>query len=310
MTSLLFQGPARRCAIMLVVAVLSIGATRSSSERVVQGSGIVTAIVNGVPLRMRIDPGAVAMPMITTVIARRARLKPGPFDFEYLVGTKRVNGKSAVTRIDLGWGPMRRRVAWTDAPYIAGVDGVIGPGLLPAEIVRFQLGPSRVGERTISLPMAGQGGLQSRWGSRFALVQVGGTPMRVQFDPGRQRTIATANAGVRIAAAHSGTLSTETRPVEVAFGIERPVRSLRLQKPLKIGPLSIHTLGVRTSDFGSATSIRTDPAETVDPNEIVVVGSRKGRKLFDHVILGQDHLDHCSSIAFDKNTDQIRMTCL
>lgn len=294
--------------ISLVMAFLTIGATQSS-ERLVEGDGIVAAKINGVPLRMRIDPGAVAMPLITTAVAERAKLKAGPFDFEYLVGPKRVNGKSAVVRIDLNHGQTKRRVGWTSAPYIVGVEGVIGPGLLPEKVIRFQLRPSQNGENTISLPMIGQGGLESRWGSQFALIEVGGTPMRIQFDPARKRSIATANAGVRIAATHSGELGSEIHLEKIAFDVERPVRSMRLRTPLKIGSLSITEIGVRTSDFGSTKSIQSKRTESLDPDEIIVTGIRRKTRNFDYILLGQDQLNRCSAITFDKNRKQVRLTC-
>lgn len=280
-----------------------------SSELLVEGEGIVTAKINDVSLQMRIDPGAVAMPLITAAAAERTKLKAGPFNFEYLIGPRRVTGKSAVARINFGQGTMKRRVGWTDAPYSSGVEGIIGPGLLPEKLIRFQLRPSQEGESTISLPMVGQGGLESRWGSQFAMIEIGGAPMRIQFEPARKRSIATANAGVRIAAAYSGQLSSETQHETIVFGVKRPVRSLRLKYPLKIGSLLITDIGVRTADFGSIKSIEAKQNDTLDPDEIVVTGVRKKGKNFDYILLGRDQLDRCSSIIFDKTVKEIRLTC-
>src|SRR4051812_25384776 len=124
-------------------------------ELVVSGDGIVATTVNGVPGRLRIDPAVPALPMLGSAWAERARLRPGPFAFSYLVGSERVNGRSAVARIAIGDGaaPRRHRVGWTERPYTAAADGVAGPGGLPQQIVRFVLGPPRAGERTVALPM-------------------------------------------------------------------------------------------------------------------------------------------------------------
>ncbi len=42
---------------------------------------------------------------------------------------------------------------------------------------------------------------------------------------------------------------------EIAFGIKRPIRTLTLARALGVGPLSLHTLGVRTMDNGNASDI-------------------------------------------------------
>jgi len=149
---------------MRVVMLLAVGLVAISAspprEFVVRGDGVVSVTLNGIPARVRIDPAAAAAPILTTALAERARLKAGPFSFEYLIGPTRLKGESAVTRIDFGLGRIPRRVGWTAAPYRSGADAVIGPGLLPVSIVRFILRPTRSGERAFTLPMVGQGGLE------------------------------------------------------------------------------------------------------------------------------------------------------
>jgi len=288
----------------LLLVGLVAGAASAPSVYVVRGDGVVGGTLNGVPARIRIDPAAAGAPILTTALANRARLRAGPFGFEYLIGPTRLTGKSAVTRIDFGLGPIRRRVGWTAAPYRAGADAVIGPGLIPAAAVRFELRPARPGERLSVLPLVGQGGLDSAWGERFALLAIGGSPLRVQFDPGRRRTVATASAGARIAGALGGQLAGPAEPVEIAFGVSRPVRSLHLARPLQIGAISLRELGVRTHDFGSVRGIAEAGA---DPDEVVVVA--KGKKRVEQIKLGADVLDRCSSITFDKAARQVRLSC-
>ena len=289
------------------VAWLALGAS-PPLEWTVRGDGVVQGSVGGAPARIRIDPAAPAAPLVITEVARRAGLRSGPFDFDYSIGNARITGKTAVTRIDFGLGPTKRRVGWTDAPYSPGVEGAIGPGLLPPSRIVFQLRSRRAGERSMALPMVGQGGLEGRWGERFALIQVGGQPMRVQFDPQRPRTLATATAGARIAGAGGGVLSGATEPVEIAFGIKRPARTLKLRTPLIVGPLSVPVMAVRTNASGAVGGI-TDEVASPDPDEIVVVGRRSNPGI-DQLRLGRDQLDRCSSIIFDKPAKVIRLSCL
>jgi hypothetical protein len=275
----------------------------------VSGDGIVTVDLNGTAGRIRIDPAAPALPIFTTAFAaERARLRSGPFAFAYLVGPEQVRGLSAVGRIAVGEGarPRKRRVGWAARDYVTGADGVIGPGGLPEDVVRFVLRPARPGERTVALPLEDEGGLFGGWGGSYALVDLGGEPIRVRFNPNEPRTLATAGAAVRIANAHEGRVSGETAPAHIAFGISRPVRNMRLGTPFMVGQLAISELGVRTADFGNASVIQEEGG---DPDEVVVTGDRRRNRGRDRLSIGADQLRHCSSITFDKRRREVRLTC-
>lgn len=77
-----------------------------------------------------------------------------------------------------------------------------------------------------------------------------------------------------------------------------------------MGPLSIATLGARTSDFGSYKPVAEALSTPADPDEIVVVGTRKKQKNFDYISLGSDYLERCSTIIFDKGARQVRLSCV
>ena len=294
--------------LLALVSTAAAGQPRPPQERVVSGDGIVTVNVNGAPGRLRIDPAAPALPILTTPYAGRARLRAGPFAFAYLVGPEQVRGLSAVGRIAVGDGarPRKRRIGWAARDYVPGADGVIGPGGLPEPVVRFVLRAALPGERTISLPLEDEGGLFGGWGGTYALVDLGGEPIRVRFNPNAPRTLATAGAAVRIANAYAGRVSGETAPAHIAFGISRPVRTMRLGTPFMVGPLAISELGVRTADFGNAAGIREEGG---DPDEVVVTGDRRRNRGRDRLAIGADQLRNCSSITFDKRARQVRLTC-
>ena len=291
--------------LLAAMATLLLAAAPEGNERAIAGDGLVDATLAGAPGRVRIDPGATGMPIYTAAYAARARLRGGMIGFGYAIGPEHVEGATAVTRIGFGAGPAKRRVGWTRRPYAAGIDGVVGPGGLPDPVVRFTLRAHIPGERTTTLPMVDGGGLMGGRSGLFALIDVGGEPLRIRFDPWHRRSLATAGAGVRIAQALGGRVVGETGSDEIAFGVERPTRTILLATPLQVGPLALKRVGVRTSDFGNTAAIR----EQGDPDEIVVTGKRQRDRSHDRLSIGSDQLDHCSSIVFDKPAKRILLSC-
>ncbi|MBN8808774.1 MAG: hypothetical protein J0I47_11175 [Sphingomonas sp.] len=299
----------RRSVRLVIVAGAGMAiAAASERERTISSDGMVAATLNGVPGRVRVDPGALGMPLVTADWASRAKLKPGMIGIGYGIGNVVVAGHTAVARIDTGDGPERHRVGWTARPYAAGIDGVVGPGGLAEPVIRFDLRPAGPGERTVAIPMVDGGGLFGGFGGLFGTLDVDGDPIMVRFDPYHARTLATAGAAQRIAAERDGRMNGETTPAEIAFGIERPVRSMTLGRPIAIGPLSLTSLGVRTRDFGNAGAI-PDADARADPDEVVVTAKGKHDRRRDKLSIGADYLSHCSSIVFDKPARVIRLTC-
>jgi hypothetical protein len=277
------------------------------AERSVSGEGVITAQVNGVPGRIRIDPGAPALPLLTKSLAEAAGLRSGMIRMTYSVGPQRIAGPSAVGRIDLGSGPLKRRIGWAALPYTDGIDGVIGPGGMPEPVIRFVLRQPAPGERNVTFTLAKQGGLFGGWGVSFATVDLGGTPVQVRFSPHQPRTLATASTGARLAAQFGGHLEGASAPEAIAFGIARPVRDLVLARPFQMGPFRIARLGVRVADEGSVATVPDAEAPPPDPDEVLVVG--KGKRHQDKITVGADLLAACSSIVFDKPAKLIRLSC-
>lgn len=295
---------------VLPVLVLSIAAT-PPPERVIAPDGLEPVTINGITRTIRVDPGAPAMPIITRDYADAAGMKAGMFGFAMGFGPKvMVSGGTAVARVAFGKVESAKlRIGFTPKPYAVNVAGVFGPASLAAPVIRFRLREPVAGERTSSFPMVDQGGLFGGWAERFAIIMVEGEPLRIRFDPHHPRTLANAGAAVRLARAYGGTLSGSTSPAEIAFGVERPVRTMTLATPLAMGPLTIGTLGVRTVDHGHTDTI-ADADTHADPNEVVVTGKGKHDIKRDRLSIGADQLIRCSSIVFDKPAKQIRLSCL
>ena len=298
-----------KIAILSMIAALVTAASSPPRERAIAPDGLEPVTINGVTRTVRIDPGVPAMPLITKEFADAAGMKSGIFGVSYAVGPKMIAGGTAVARVAFGsTKPAKQRIGFTQQPFAAGVAGVFGPGSLPEPVVRFRLREPHAGERTVAFPMVDQGDLFGGWAERFATVLVEGEPLRIRFDPHHRRTLANAGAAVRLARAYGGTLSGATSSTEIAFGVERPIRMMTLATPLAIGPLTIASLGVRTTDNGQTNTI-TDADKATDPNEVVVTGKGKHDVKRDRLSIGADLLDRCSSIVFDKPARQIRLSC-
>ncbi|WP_394653013.1 hypothetical protein [uncultured Sphingomonas sp.] len=291
----------------LLALPLIVGAA-DPAERVVTDTALVTK-ANDADVRLLIDPGAPAMPILTEDAAARAGLKAGPFGIGYRVGPVMVAGRSAVGRIGLGDAPAKRRIGWTAKPYLAGYDGVVGPGGLPDPVVRFMLRAPQPGERTVAIPMDADGGLFGNWGASNAVLMIDGQPLQVRFNLHQDSTIATAGAALTLAKAFGGTLDDDRAEAQIAFGVKRPVRTLRLAKPFAVGPIALTSLLARTGDFGNAEGIAATGA-TSDPDEIVVTAKGKRDHKRDRVIVGRAALAGCSSLVFDKPAKVVRLSCL
>ena len=316
-------------AISVLVSSVALAGDTVATIREVPVGGMIAATIDGKPVSLRVDPAAPGLVFVTTAVAERLQLKSGALGLGYSVGGQGAMQATTVKPMTFGTTPVKRRIGfpsrkpeakgaaegqasdprWVGRAYADVGDGSIGPGSLPEPVVRILLNAPRAGERTVALPMVDGGGLVGRLSGNFAQIMVGGQPIRVRFDPYHPRTTVTANAATLIAQAQRGTLAGLTAPVEIAFGITRPVRTMTLATPLAVGPLAVSSIGVRTTDVGSAAAIPDADAPPSDPDEVVVVAKGKRDAKRDRLTIGADLLARCSSIVFDKPAKQIRLTC-
>lgn len=283
-------------------------------ERVVSGDALVAVTIAGKPLHLRIEPGVPGLVLVAPALKEELGLKAGGFlgiGVRYRIGHEVTYGGTHV--VPFAWAgekPGKRRIGWMSRAYQPPADGTIGPAGLPESVIRFALHPARAGEQVVTLPMHGGTGLFGGWFAIDGMASIGGAPMVIRFDPHHPRSLANASAAIAIAASHAGAMTQETGRQEIAFGIERPYRVMKLGRPLAIGGLTLASLGVRVTDGNIAGRIAEEGAapEDPDPNEVVVT-ARKGKPPLNLLILGADALAGCSSIVFDKPARVIRLSC-
>jgi hypothetical protein len=284
----------------LAVAMLAVGDTPALR---IAGREPLAATVQGVPARLLVDPGGPTMPVTNPDFAERAGFRSGWIGVAARIGPVTVPGKSAVIRFDVAGSAFKRRTAWFKAPVVADADAIVGPGGLPAQVVRFEMRAAMPGERIEALPLADFGA--RGMGVRIA---AGEQEIEVRFSLARDRTVATASAGAAIAAASRGSFDRPAETMLIQLGVERPVRHLLLAEAFAVGPIALGQLMVRTGDFGSTAGIPDGDAAPADPDEIVVTGFKKQKQL--RLEIGRDYLDRCSSIVIDKLRKRVTLACL
>lgn len=242
--------------------------------------------------------------MVNADIAKALALKPSMIGGLHMIGPIRLKAASDSARIDYGGTVQKDRLFWFDRSASAISDGAVHPTMLPYSNVRFVLGPKAPNERETVLPLEGAGmfGIGGGYG-KFAY---GDIELQISFSLKRLETLMTAPVGVELAAGQGGAFSEQQRQSLIRFGVERPVRLLRFDRPLLLFDRPLASALVRVNDFGDASTI---PDQTgIDQDEIVVTGKAKKKTRYS-LTLGRDFLKDCSSLTFDMKAKLIRLSC-
>lgn len=264
---------------------------------VVPADGAVQVTVNGQKSRMLLLADGSSIPVFNQGAAQRFGFKAAWISFAARIANVKIKGWTAVVRYAVNGQPYRRRAIWFEREIAPGFAGMLGPGAVPQDVVTVQIRPPVVNERQFVLPLVE---------SRVLGVGAVAGDIFIQFDPLRRQTIGTASAGALLARGQGGALTGPVRQAPLRFGIERPVRTLALDRPFRVGPVDLKALAIRVSESGAASKI---PDADIDPDEIVVTGKKKKERDYLTVHIGADALGGCSSITFDKLRKRVILSC-
>lgn len=283
---------------------------RLPEELVLTGQNIIEMTIEGERLRLEVRPEAPDAPMLNPDVAARLALKPGMFGFRSAVGAERVNGNSAVQKVDYGAGAKKQRIFWADRASSTIADGTISPASLPYSRVRFQLRAPTARESDQRLPLDNFGFL-GRLGVGTTLA-LEGEKLRLQFSLQRDETLVSAPTGNWLAEKLGGKFTGQPRQTLIYYGILRPTREMRLAIPVRVGALQLTSADVRYSDYGDASGIATQDADDAegpgDSEEIVVVG-KKDKKVDLRIVAGRRFLQDCSSLVYDLKQRELSLSC-
>jgi hypothetical protein len=263
---------------------------------------LVDARINGVPVRLRVDPETSGFIILNGEAARRINLRRSMIGAQAVIGPVRVKASTKVARVAIGGVTGRRRVVFSDRVAAPGADGLIGPGDMPFDKVTFRLRAPAAGERAIILPM--------KWDRSYGLfypLAFGDQQVRFRFSTQRKDSLATAAAGAVIAALHGGSWSGPPSEQMLKYEVVRPVRPMILAQPASFGGLPLDRFMVRIGDSRGNNLL---PAEApTDPDEIVVTGERQRQKARYDFSLGLDWLSACSSLSWNNRTRMMTLNC-
>lgn len=267
-------------------------------------SGFVIPVeVNGRTLRLKVDSGTPGYIVLNPRAAQAAGLKGSLLPVTAKIGPVRLEGETKATDVVISGAKTRKRVMWLDRDVAEGADGVISPRELPYNRVEFRFGPQRPGEVVSEIPTA----FRMNRGIHH-LYQVAGKKIEISLSNVDPASFATASAAALLAGANGSRWLGEARARPILFGVERPVRPMRLDRPLLVGGFGISDFLVRTGDDRGAYSLPADPA--ADPDEIVVTGSRKSKQKARLALdLGLDRLGRCSRMIYDKLAQRLTLSC-
>jgi hypothetical protein len=269
-----------------------------------QASGaVVEGVINGVPLRLKVEFDHLEGITLNPDAAARAGLGHGDGEWVERIGPVRLEGRRTKLRLTVGGVETRASIRWRDSPAAVGADGIIGVHTLPFDSVEVQRAAARPGERELSF----QTRLHDNHGVHYRL-RVGKHRIAVRFSLSRPRTTAPAAAAAVIAEQQGGHLGDDRSVEEIALGVERPVRTLRLGTPLALGGLRVPALMARTADFRGGHQLAWAEPPSRD-GEIVVTGARDSQEALYRITLGLDVLGRCSSATYRRSTGELRLRC-
>lgn len=296
--------------VVMAVAAASPGVAESGAtlpdELVLTGDNIIDVTINGQALRLEVRPEAADAPTLNPDVAARLALKPGMFGFVSQVGSEKVNGSSAVHKVDYGAGAKNQRIFWASRPSSTLADGTISPASLPYKQIRFVLAAPLQRDTAYSLPLDNFGFL-GRLGVGTTL-DLDGEKVRFQFSLQRDETLVSAPTGNWLAQQRDGKFTGQPQQTLVYFGIKRPTREMTLARPVPVGPMQLAKVDVRYADYGDASGIAAQDGNGGDSDEIVVVGDKqKNRDL--RIVAGRRFLQGCSSLVYDMQQRRMTLNC-
>jgi len=259
---------------------------------------VVEAKIQGVPLRLRVDLDQ--QDSIELNPAAAARL---PVVWEsglaMDVGRVRLDSRIAAAQLQIAGRTVPSRVSAHGRDCCTGLDGAIGPDLLPYASVHWRRADAPAPTDTMPLLLEANPST-----GLSAASDIDGVRLRFAF--AQPATVGTAAAGAILARLWGGRWSGSAGRVTLAFGISRPARTIAFARPGMLAGFRFDQLQVRISDFAGDEKLPSDPNRTED----IVISHRLSRQhAWPAVTLGADRLSRCAEIVYYAVPRSLTLRC-
>jgi hypothetical protein len=275
-------------------------------DRIIQGT------INGQPVRYEFTGSLPTYSIIDPQVAKRLGLKAQFLPvFGRSVNTGKLNlGKTAKVNYSVGTQSGYRSITWYSRPDSQSGDISLSLSSIEEPVVTYMLRPQQNSERLFAMPL------------KYFSENIPGTTVQdsknkifIIFDFRQESNVANASMAINLVAENGGGFITDQGRILTTIRTERPARTLKLGRPLLVGPLQLSLIDVLTNARGNAkpipnANVKIAPARE---DEIVVVANRKvkrGNEDAQFLSIGTQALSACSSITFDRKLKEIRMSCV
>lgn len=272
-----------------------------------QSDFVVETLVRGLPVRLKVDPGAPWYVLLNGSAAKRLGLV-GTRSATFAVGPMRVKGKTRSEKVTFGTVVATRPVIWFKGESVSGADGVVNPANVPHDRITLRLGAPSSAEKIIELQM--------RFDKERGLyheLSFGGQIILTRFTLQDELTTATGAAASVIAKRRNGLWEGGNFSYPVRYGIVRPVRKMVLGEPLSVNGFPLSKLTVRISDDRGSYYLpeKHVPEVEFDEDDVVVTGKKQRIFGAPHfwLMIGRDNLNRCSSISYDNDAKRLILKC-
>ena len=289
-----FLGSAMRSALLCFLAFFALSAPAWAQSQIVvraDPAPIVEAEINGRPVRLEVDLRLPDVLVLNPSAAERLGVRRIPFvAARVLLDDASIRGRIARPRIVFGQAGAARAITGVfNVPASERADGLIGPGVLPYDVIRVELRAPQANEREIVLAIADA----DVWDPRQ---QIGGLEMSVWFDLANDASTFNRTASARLD--ESGLIVADGAHTETAMLMGLRAQTQPIRTDISVQGLGLSPVAART---------RAPLLGALDEDTIVVEGDADAPR--PSLWIGRRALADCSSITVDRRSRLLTLRC-
>jgi hypothetical protein len=253
---------------------------------------IVAARINDRAVRLEVDLRLPDALVLSVASAERIGVRRVPFVAVGVGvdGGAVLRGRLARPRLVFDGGDSRAFAGIFPVPVTARADGVIGPGALPYDVITITLGAEQQGARDIVFTLDDA----DKWTGQ---AQVGGEPLRVNFDVARPTSVLNRTASRLFDASGAITPAGDLVESHVIIGLTTLMQPVTTD--LTVEGLRLGTTHARTNS----------PLLGADDPDMLVVEAEAENARPAEITLGREALAVCSSITVTRATRRMVLRC-